>query len=89
MWEQTEFGFSLFEFVEDRLAETLSLSADRLVFEEEDEDVVDVFAVIEETVQENLIVMAVAVEMVPLGGLLSRYLVEEQLFDGDLLEMVQ
>ena len=89
LWEQAEFGFSLFEFVEDGFAETLSLSAGRLVFEEENEDVVDVLTVVEETVQENLIVMAVTVEVVPLGRLLSRYLVEEQLFDGDLLEMVQ
>ena len=89
LWEETEFGFSLFEFVEDGFAETVSLSADRLVFEEENEDVVDILTVVEETVQENLIVMAVTMEVVPLAGLLSGYLVEEQLFDGDLLKMVQ
>ena len=88
-WEEVEFGFSLFKFVEDGFAETVRVSAGRLVFEEEYEDVVDILTVVEETVQENLIVMAVTVELVPFGRLLRRYLVEKQLFDSDLLEMVQ
>lgn len=59
------------------------------MFEEENEDVVDILTVVEQTVQENLIVMAVTVELVPFCRLLRRYLVEKQLFDSDLLEMVQ
>ena len=75
--EQVEFGFSFFEFVEDVFTETLRVSAWWLVFEEENEDVVDSLSVVEQTVQENLIVTTVAMELVPFERFFGGCVVEE------------
>ena len=50
IWEEVEFGFSLFEFVEDGFAETVRVSTGWLMLKEENEDVADILTVIEETV---------------------------------------